>query len=109
VFTDEFTPQTHTPVKVKPQAADHIVFSEKDSIPHSTYHPSSKFHRATDTCGKLINDIDHVPMPVSRYERKQIPKATNSSMGNILNHDVPQVIPRRGRVPLGGKQTFTLA
>jgi hypothetical protein len=74
-------------VKVSPQAADHVVFSEQDSIPHSTYQPTSKSHRAKDTCGKLINDMD-------RIERKQIPKATNSSMGNILNHDVPQVSPR---------------
>jgi hypothetical protein len=34
VLTDEFTPQTRTPVKVKPQ---------QDSIPHSTYQPTSNF------------------------------------------------------------------
>lgn len=110
VISDEPAPvKAPTPVKVKAQAVDHIVFSEADSIPHSVYRPSAKFHEVKDTCGKLINDIEHVPMPPSRNERRQYPNKPATTMSNIINHEVAQVIPRRGRVPLGGKQTFTIA
>jgi hypothetical protein len=109
VFNDEFTPAPAVAVKPRLRAVDHIVFSEADSIPHSIYASPSKHHQVSDTCGKLINDMDHCPMPVSRNERRQVPAGNASSMGNILNHEVQQVIPRRGRTPLGGQQTFTLA
>jgi hypothetical protein len=89
---------------------DHIVFSEADSIPHSTYKPSPNRPRAKDSCGPLINDIEHVKPPVTRPERKQHPVAPCANMGGILNPDLVQVQkPQKGRIVLGGQQTFTFA
>lgn len=101
-----------SPIKVTPvhpQAADHIVFSESDSIPHSTYRGSISRRHTTDTCGKLINDIEHCPVPVSRPERKQSKFAHQDGVGAAMNHEEKLPAPRAVRVPPGGYQTFTLA
>lgn len=93
---------------IKHQDVDHIVFSEQDSIPHSIYLSPAKHHPVKDSCGKLINDMDHVPIPNYRFDRKQVAHS-RASMGNILNHEVQQVIPHRGRAHLVSRQTFTIA
>ena len=110
IISDKFTPmKPYVSTKARPQDIDHIVFSEKDSIPHSTYNSPARFHRAKDSFGPLVHDADHVPLPICRAERKKVVNCPKAGMGNILNHEVPQIIPHRGRAHIPGRQTFTLA
>ena len=97
--------------KARPQDIDHIVFSEKDSIPHSTYNPSARFHRDTNVVGLLIHHTHYVPSAVAicRTARKKVVNFPKAGISNILNHEVPQIIPHRGRAHIPGRQTFTLA
>ena len=97
--------------KARPQDIDHIVYSEKDSIPHSTYNPPARFRRDKNAVGPLIHHTDYVPLPVAicRTARKKVVDCPKTGMSNILSHEVPQIIAHRGRAHIPGRQTFTVA